>query len=263
MRFVSLLATLAVLAGCASSQSGSLDTAKERAFEETTSFWTEGKWVTESRVLWSYDREGGEPTLALNQSREGAAWSDTSKEEWSLDSEGRQTNGTTYEWTDDEWSESGRMSFFYDTNGNKTGARRRQSAGGSTTFTNADSLASMFTAGLETERRFFRWSDGAWEEGLRQTSAYDAEGQETDRVHSVPTASGWEEQRRWTFAYDEEGQLTNSVVEQVTDGAWTPWLNQSYMRDANGNLTEIIHEEWTDSEWTYMMKNETRYSPTP
>ena len=261
MRIISFFATLAFLTGCDPSQTASSDIPDKQATEEAISHWNDGAWSTTSRVLWTYERAGGEPTLALNQSREGSAWANTSKDGWVLDIEGRQVKGATHTWSDGKWTENGRMTFVYDKDGNKVTAVR-QSVGENGIATNADSLASTFTGGLETERRFFRWLDGAWAVGLRQTSAFDIDRREIERVHLVLGAGGWEEQRRWTFAYDEVGRLANSVVEQVSDGTWTPWLNQKYTHDANGNQTEVIHEEWADSEWTNMMRNETQYDAT-
>jgi hypothetical protein len=159
--------------------------------EEITYHWDGTTWAATSRLLFSYDQADGEPTLVLSQSWEDGAWSDASKKEWALDTEGRQATGTVYERADGAWSAQMALAFFYDAEGNKAAARRQVFSDGS--VTNADSIAAEFDGGLETKRRFFRWQGGTWTEVLRQTSTYDAAGRETTRIHLAPGADGWEE----------------------------------------------------------------------
>lgn len=228
---------------------------------ETTSFWDGEAWAPYSRVLWSYDLPDGEATSALSRSWTDGVWTDASLEAWSLDDAGRQRHGTTSEWTDGEWAEQNDMTFAYDADGHKVAARRRV-VDATGEVVEADSLASTFEDGRETERRFYRWQDGAWTEVLRQASTYDADGREQTRTHAEPGLDGWQDQRRWTFAYDGD-RMASSRVEQVEDGTWTPWLDQTYVYDAEGRAVEVVHQEWDGEGWTPMMRVETRYASAP
>lgn len=261
MRFFARALTLLLIAGrIGPATAGPVGPPDEpdRPTAEVVYRWDGSAWVPDSRTVFSYERDEGESTRGIHQVWEGEAWADVSKEVWTLDAEGRQTTGRMYERTDGAWAEQMDLAFFYDADGHKTAARRRSL--GDDGLANADSLASTFENGLETERRFFRWQDGAWAEGLRQASAYDADGQETERVHLAPADGTWEERRRWRFTY-HDGTVTSSVVEEKTDGTWTPWLNQTYAYDAEGRLVEVVHEEWNGEAWANLMKNETRYGP--
>jgi hypothetical protein len=253
--FLALALTPLGLAGRAASAQAS------RPVAEATWFWDGEAWAPHSRTLWSYDRPDGEATLALAQVRDDEQWVDASRETWTLDGDGRQLQGVTAEWSDGAWVEQTDMAFAYDAAGHKVAARRRAVEQNGAAV-NADSLASTFVDGLETERRFFRWQDGAWSEVLRQTSAYHADGRERTRTHTAPAPDGWEDRRRWTFAYDGD-RLTESLVEQVEDGTWTPWLDQTYAYDAEGRLIEVVHEEWDGERWVPMMRVETRYAAAP
>ena len=231
-----------------------------RPVEEVTSFWSDDGWTVHSRTLWTYDRPGGEARVALSQSWDVGAWVDASRERWALDADGRQASGTVEAWSDGAWAEQGTMAFTYDAEGRKVAALRRQWS--ESALSNADSLASTYRDGLEAERRFFRWQDGAWTEVLRQTSAYDADGNERTRTHAEPGPEGWTEQRRWTFTY-AGGRLASSLVERKEDEAWAPWLDQTYTYDAEGRPVGIVHEEWDGEGWVPMMRTETRYAPAP
>lgn len=256
-RTLASILILVIAGGCSGlSFNGSSDRAVPA--EEVTYHWAEERWTPAYRTEWRYGRSGGEATRVVHQSRDADEWVDVTKEEWTLDEEGRQQRATAYTWSDEGWTESGRMSYRYDEAGNKVTAIRRV-VGENGSLLPSDSLASTFEGDLETERRFFRWVDGEWTEVLRQTSSFDDEGLETERLHLAPDGKEWTGQRRWSFTYGPDGQVEASTVEQMTEASWTPWLNQTYSHDAGGNVTAVVHEEWSEEGWTNMMRNETRY----
>ena len=258
MRFPVLALAVLFFVGC--TPAGLSVAEKERASEEVTSFWEDGEWEISSRVLWTYARPNAEPTIVLNQSWTDGEWMDVSKETWRVDDRGLQTEGVMVEWSEGAWSVRARMQYAYDDDGNKVMALR-ETVDPAGNASRADSLASTFgREGYETHRRFFRWTDERWVEGLRQSSEYDAEGRETTRLHLTPGEAGWMEQRRWTFSYGPDGHIQAALVEQMEDGAWTPWLNQTYTYDGAGSRTAIVHEEWTGAAWKRWMRNETRYT---
>lgn len=263
MRSVAFVLSLLILAGCAAS--GRVASGDDRPAEDRLLFFEDGEWQLNSRTLYTYAGASGagasgEAAEVIEQTWGDGEWANDQRQTWTVDAQGRQTEGTFWTWTSGDWALAARAQFTYDSAGQKVGALRSlvDASGGSTT---ADSLVSTFDAnGLETGRRFYRRQDGETVEVLRQRSDYDAMGREVRRLHLGPSEGQWTEERRWTFTHRPDGERATGQVEVMENGKWVPERSEAYVYDDRGRLVRLDVENWEEGEWRPFVRRESRYA---
>ncbi len=190
----------------------------------------------------------------------GTQWVFDIHDVFTYDASGQLTSYIEYAWNGTSWINDRLYTLTWDANGNLI-TRLRQDWNG-TAWVNRYLYDNTFNAqNLRTQSIRSDWNaaTGTWNQAVKYTYTYDANGFLIQRIRWVWNGTAWVFDTKYDYTNDAMGFRIQTIVSVWNGAAWVYARKYTYTNNANGDPVQRLRYLWNGTTWLPDQKTDYTY----
>lgn len=190
------------------------------------------------------------------------------RNEYSYNADGSIAERNYFEWNEDsvDWENDSKELYSYDLSGNQTDYIRYSWDNGEQWERRDSSINTFDAEGLLIEYNGFRWQDNQWILRYFSTYTYEEHGWMEEHLHRMwyEDDQEWKNNIKWVYSYNDQGvMLTETRYDQeVYEGAWAETYQMEHIFNEENQLTTTNSAHWVAEQWEIYRTDTMSYNAT-
>ena len=181
---------------------------------------THSTWVSVERYTYSFDSSTGKTTTYVTEEwSDSLGWVYSSRDVYSYDGSGKETETLFEYWFGGTWHDSTRYYYEYDPSGH------------------------------DIEYGYESWNGISWKNNFRFQYQFNPSGLLTYQLYQTGNDTGWVNSSNTSYSYGSSQKVLLSISQSWVANAWRNTTKDSNSYDVNDSLINLVFQTWSGSAW--------------